>query len=210
MGPGILSLALAETQQLRSAGEQPVTLEQLRAGGIDFRPVVIGELELNGYVIERSRSTTRTKPRLLKTFIISWLEASISAVKVAIRLLARPRADHLEQQRTQAPSLPVVDHGHGELRRIAAPAAAHVADHPDPFAGLLLQHNDRFVIVVVDLGQVAHHRLGQLRHRRKKAPVTGLGATVLEPRVAAAPCRSGEPGARERANRRTARPARRG
>jgi len=52
-------MALTETQQLqkierlRSAGEQPVTLDQLRAGGIDFPAVVIGELELNGYVIER-------------------------------------------------------------------------------------------------------------------------------------------------------------
>jgi hypothetical protein len=44
-------VALAETQQLRmlkrlrSAGQQPVTLEQLRAGGIDFPAVVIGELD---------------------------------------------------------------------------------------------------------------------------------------------------------------------
>jgi hypothetical protein len=48
-----------ETQQLlmlerlRSAGDQPVTLDQLRGGGIDFPAVVVGELELNGYVIER-------------------------------------------------------------------------------------------------------------------------------------------------------------
>ena len=47
-------MALAETQQLRmlerlrSAGQQPVTLDQLRAGGIDFPAVVIGELELTG------------------------------------------------------------------------------------------------------------------------------------------------------------------
>jgi hypothetical protein len=59
MGQGVLSMAIAETQQLRllerlrSAGPQPVTLDQLRAGGIDFPAVVIGELELNGYVIER-------------------------------------------------------------------------------------------------------------------------------------------------------------
>jgi hypothetical protein len=52
-------MALAETQQLRmlerlrSPGQQPVTLDQLRAAGIDFPAVVIGELELNGYVIER-------------------------------------------------------------------------------------------------------------------------------------------------------------
>ena len=52
-------MTIVETQQLRmlerlrSAGQQPVTLDQLRAGGIDFPAVVIGELELNGYVIER-------------------------------------------------------------------------------------------------------------------------------------------------------------
>ena len=51
--------APTETQQLRmlerlrSAGAQPVTLDQLRAGGIDFPAVVVGELELNGYVVER-------------------------------------------------------------------------------------------------------------------------------------------------------------
>jgi hypothetical protein len=41
------------SERLRHAGEQPVTLEQLRAGGIDFPAVVIGELELSGYAIER-------------------------------------------------------------------------------------------------------------------------------------------------------------
>lgn len=59
-GEQILSMAATtETQQLRmlerlrSAGAQPVTLDQLRAGGIDFPAVVVGELELNGYAIER-------------------------------------------------------------------------------------------------------------------------------------------------------------
>jgi hypothetical protein len=52
-------MALAETQQLRmlerlrSAGNQPLTLGELRAGGIDFPAVVISELELHGYAIER-------------------------------------------------------------------------------------------------------------------------------------------------------------
>jgi len=51
--------APTETQQLlmltrlRSVGDQPLTLNQLRAGGIDFPAVVIGELQLSGYVIER-------------------------------------------------------------------------------------------------------------------------------------------------------------
>jgi hypothetical protein len=52
-------MALAETQQLRMlerlrrAGKRPVTLSELRAGGIHFPAVVIGELELHGYAIER-------------------------------------------------------------------------------------------------------------------------------------------------------------
>jgi hypothetical protein len=51
--------ALAETPQLRMleqlqrAGTQPVTLSELRSGGIDFPPVVLSELELNRYAIER-------------------------------------------------------------------------------------------------------------------------------------------------------------
>jgi hypothetical protein len=40
-------------ERLRGSGDQPVTLDQLRGSGIDFPAVVIGELELNGYVIER-------------------------------------------------------------------------------------------------------------------------------------------------------------
>ena len=53
------SMAIVEAQQLRMleqlrhAAEQPMTVEQLRASGIDFPAVVIGELELNGYAIER-------------------------------------------------------------------------------------------------------------------------------------------------------------
>ena len=55
----IWSMALAETQQLRMlerlrrAGKQPVPLGELRSGGIDFPAVVLSELELNGYPIER-------------------------------------------------------------------------------------------------------------------------------------------------------------
>ncbi|MGO9976702.1 MAG: hypothetical protein ACLP01_28630 [Solirubrobacteraceae bacterium] len=52
-------MALVEAQQLRMlerlrrAGKQPVTLGELRAGGIDFPAVVISELEINGYSIDR-------------------------------------------------------------------------------------------------------------------------------------------------------------
>ena len=51
--PPIETQQLRMLEHLRQAGTQPMTLDQLRAGGIDFPAVVIGELELNGYVIER-------------------------------------------------------------------------------------------------------------------------------------------------------------
>jgi len=52
-------MTLVESQQrlalerLRSAGEEPVSLGELRAAGVDFPAAVISELELNGYTIER-------------------------------------------------------------------------------------------------------------------------------------------------------------
>ena len=51
--PPIETQQVRMLERLRQAGTQPMTLDQLRAGGIDFPAVVIGELELNGYVIER-------------------------------------------------------------------------------------------------------------------------------------------------------------
>lgn len=52
-------MTLVETQhrvaleQLRRAGEQPVSIAALRAAGLDSPAAVIGELELNGHAIER-------------------------------------------------------------------------------------------------------------------------------------------------------------
>ena len=52
-------MTLVETQhrlaleQLRRAGEQPVSFAALRAAGLDSPAAVISELELNGYAIER-------------------------------------------------------------------------------------------------------------------------------------------------------------
>ena len=67
-------MALAETQQLRMlerlrrAGQQPLTLGELRSGGIDFPAVVLSELELNGYAIERVYEHNRLiGVRLLET-----------------------------------------------------------------------------------------------------------------------------------------------
>jgi hypothetical protein len=61
----ICSMTLPETQQrrmlelLRRAGRQPVTLEQLRAGGIHFPAVVLSELELRGHAIKRVQEDGR-------------------------------------------------------------------------------------------------------------------------------------------------------
>ena len=55
----ILGMVLVEAQQVRllaclqSAGAQSVTLAQLRKAGIDFPAVVLSELEINGYQIDR-------------------------------------------------------------------------------------------------------------------------------------------------------------
>jgi len=52
-------MAVVEAQQLRMlarlrrAGKQPVTLAELRCGGIDFPAAVLSELEINGYSIDR-------------------------------------------------------------------------------------------------------------------------------------------------------------
>ncbi len=40
-------------ERLRRAGEKPLTLGDSRTGGVDFPAVVLSELELNGYLIER-------------------------------------------------------------------------------------------------------------------------------------------------------------
>jgi len=47
------SRQLLMLERLRLAGGAPVTLADLRAGGIDFPAVVIGELELHGIPIGR-------------------------------------------------------------------------------------------------------------------------------------------------------------
>ena len=57
---------------------------------------------------------------------------------------------------------------------------AHVASHADTFAGLRVQGDDSFMVVVVDVDQVADHGLAQLRHWRQKPPVAGLVAEALE------------------------------
>jgi hypothetical protein len=50
----------------------------------------------------------------------------------------------------------------------------------EPIAGRLIERDDRLVVVVVALGQVAHLLLALLRHRDQESSVAGLGAQALE------------------------------
>jgi hypothetical protein len=40
-------------ERLRRGGQELVTLDELRSGRVQFPAVVLSELELNGYAIER-------------------------------------------------------------------------------------------------------------------------------------------------------------
>jgi hypothetical protein len=46
-------------ERLRRAGDRPVALAELRAGGIDFPAAVLSELQLSGHTIERVREDGR-------------------------------------------------------------------------------------------------------------------------------------------------------
>ena len=59
------SMRIADSQQrrlvdqLRQADGRPIPFAELRAGGVDFPALVIAELELSGYCIERVREQGR-------------------------------------------------------------------------------------------------------------------------------------------------------
>ena len=93
---------------------------------------------------------------------------------------ARAAAEHFEQERAHTPSLPVIDHGHCNLGDVGPLAIADVARNADPFAGLLVERDHRLVAAVIDVCQVAHHRLAQLGPRRKKPPIPRLRTQPLK------------------------------
>lgn len=59
-------------------------------------------------------------------------------------------------------------------------SAADVARQSNPFSRLLIDGDDRLVVAVIDVGQVAEHRLREVRRRREEPPVARLGAEALE------------------------------
>ena len=71
--------------------------------------------------------------------------------------LASAIADHLEEQRADPAPLPVVDHSEGHFGDSWPEWVANVAHDADPFAGFLVECNDRLVVVVIDVGEIANH-----------------------------------------------------
>jgi hypothetical protein len=55
-----------------------------------------------------------------------------------------------------------------------------VSGDPDPVPGLLVEGSDRLVVVVVDLGQVAHRLPAHFGHCTKESSVARLGAQPRE------------------------------
>jgi hypothetical protein len=94
--------------------------------------------------------------------------------------LTGTRAQGLEQEGPQPPSLPVIDHGHGDLGGVGTAGVAHVARHSKPLAVCLVGRDDRLVVVVIDLGQIAHHVRAELPGRHQEAPVARLRAEPLK------------------------------
>jgi len=88
--------------------------------------------------------------------------------------------EQVEQRRADAAPLPLVDHGDGRLGRVRAVGAADEARDADAVAGNRVDRGERLVVVVVDVGQVGHDIVRELRHRRQEALVARLRAEPLK------------------------------
>src|ERR1019366_316874 len=82
--------------------------------------------------------------------------------------------------RAESLPLPIVDNRDGDLGHVGTLWVADVPRYPDPFSGLLVEGGERLVVVMVDLGQIAHHRLAQFGPRGKEPSIAGLGAQARE------------------------------
>ena len=96
-------------------------------------------------------------------------------------LLARPIREPIEQQRAQAPVLPLVGDRDRDLR---ARRVLVVADEPgdrDPVAGVGVDRPERLVPVPVDLGQVLELGAGEARLAGQEPQAARFRAEAAEP-----------------------------
>ena len=84
-----------------------------------------------------------------------------------------------EQDGSQSAALPVVHDGDRCLGDLRIVLAAHEPSHADGCA-IVVEGDERLVVVVVDLGQVAQRTTAELGHRTQEAPVPRLGREALE------------------------------
>ena len=126
-----------------------------------------------------SRSITRVEPRLAKQIEHLGVRGKQQRAEGLDSLLPSALREQLEQDRPQPAPLPVIDHRHRHLGVVPRPGAHETRDaHSLP--GIWIHSHQCLVIVVVHLGQVAEHRLPQLRRRREEAPVARLVAQTIE------------------------------
>ena len=118
-------------------------------------------------------------PSEASTSCICSLLASSSAVKRSTPSSRARSASSCAECRAEAPALPLVDHGHrglGAGRRRRAGRSGRRRPPPP----VRVERDQRLVVVVVDLGQVAQLRLGELGDRGQEALVARLLAEPVE------------------------------
>ena len=87
-----------------------------------------------------------------------------------------------KQRRAEAAPLVVVRDRDRDLGRLGIARPAHEPSHPDE-RSVCTDGDERLVVVVVDVGQVAQHRSGEPLHRREEASVARLLRQSLEART---------------------------
>jgi hypothetical protein len=92
------------------------------------------------------------------------MTAALSARQVAAKRRtpgrARPVRQLVHQERADAPPLPIVQHRDRHLRRLRV-VEPDVARHSGQLGAARADSDERLVIVVVDLGEVAQVRFGE-------------------------------------------------
>ena len=130
--------------------------------------------------VEPSRSTIRTGPSCSSRSLIVRFVCEHQSGEARDPALASPRAQYVEEQRANAPALPVVGDRQGELGDLGSPRIAYVARQADRLSGELIDGDHRLAVVVVELGQVAERRSRQLPDARQEPAVARLRAEAIE------------------------------
>jgi len=94
--------------------------------------------------------------------------------------LARSVGQPVQERSPHSTPLPIVDDSDGGLGCVGLARRAHVARNPNRLS-VVIQCDDRLVVVMVHLGQILKLRGTQLGHRGEEAPVPRILAQPLEP-----------------------------